>query len=483
MPDIRGTIAPAVLVPGMTCWRLAPSHRFSPLIDARSYYAALSEVLESAERQILIVGWDFDSSIRLTPDLEESGATLGETLRRLVETKPELHIRLLVWRGSIFYGDSAEFPPLFGHSWRDHERIHFVYDDCHPLGGSHHQKMLCIDDNLAFVGGIDLTRKRWDDPGHSLDKVRRIGGDEHDPVHDIQAVFDGQAAQTIAEIFRERWHCNTKEMLPELPLRRAPWPPSVRPMVRDARLGILRTLPTYEERYEVREIERFNLAALEAARRTIYIEAQYFALPEVAEVLAGKLEMDEGPEVVIVANRRSSGMIEQYVMAQKRDYLFAQLRRADRHRRLRLCYPVGVAESEYEIHIHSKLMIVDDSCLRIGSSNLNSRSMGLDSECDVALEAEGDATSRAIGRFRTRLVAEHLGMSTARVTAMLARTKSLVRTIDHLNHGPRRLRPYVEDVVPDSVPFGESLLDPPRPLDFDYLWKALLGSKGEPRAH
>jgi phosphatidylserine/phosphatidylglycerophosphate/cardiolipin synthase-like enzyme len=481
MPDLRGTPNSSVLVPGSTCWRLVPSRRFSLLIDARDYYAALAEVLETAERQILIAGWDFDSSIHLRPEIV-GGPMLGETLRRLVEVKPDLHVRLLIWRGSIFYGDSAEFPPLFGANWRDHERIHFVYDDCHPLGGSHHQKAVCIDDNLAFVGGIDLTRKRWDDPDHSPDRCRRFGGDDYDPVHDVQTVFDGQAAQAIAEMFRERWHCNTGEVLPELPLRRSPWPASVRPTVRDTKLGVLRTLPAYAERSEAREIERFNLAALETARRTIYIEAQYFALPEIAEILAEKLAQAAGPEIVIIANRRSTGMIEQYVMAQKRDFLFARLRRADREGRLRLYYPVGIDASEYEIHVHSKLLIVDDTCLRVGSSNLNGRSMGLDSECDIVLEAETDAARRAIGRYRCRLIAEHLGIPTARLTAMLATTKSLVRALDRLNHGPRRLRPYVEEAVPESVPFGESLLDPPRPLDFEYLWKTLLGSKNEPRA-
>lgn len=483
MADDRGDIVPSLLTPGVTCWKHLPCRRFSVLVDARDYYAALAKALSEARRHIMICAWDFDSSICLVPGADDDpGPTLGEMLRRGVESAPDLQIYLLVWRGSIFYGDSAEFPNLFGARWSDHERIHVVYDDCHPLGGSHHQKIVCLDDSLAFVGGIDLTRKRWDDASHSRHQCRRFTGQEYDPVHDVQAVFDGQAAQAIAEMFRERWHCNTGESLAALPLQRSFWPASVKPAVRDVRLGILRTQPAYGDRNEARQIEAFNLAALRAARRSIYIEAQYFALPEVAGILAGTLEGVDGPEVIIVANLRSSGMIEQYVMAQKRDFLFAGLRRADRHGRLRLYYPVNADESEYEIHIHSKLMIVDDHWLRVGSSNLNSRSMGLDSECDIVLQAEDEAARRAISRFRARLLAEHMGVSVERLTTAMGASRSLVSALDRLNGGPRRLRPYADGAAPESIPFGESLLDPPRPLDLAYLWKSLLGSRGESRA-
>ena len=40
--------------------------------------------------------------------------------------------------------------------------------------------------------------------------------------------------------------------------------------------------------------------------------------------------------------------------------------------------------------IHSKVMVVDDFLLRIGSANLNNRSMGTDTECDLAFAATGD---------------------------------------------------------------------------------------------
>ena len=64
------------------------------------------------------------------------------------------------------------------------------------------------------------------------------------------------------------------------------------------------------------------------------------------------------------------------------------LGRSDRFGRLRVYTPVTAGEQP--IYVHAKIMIVDDRLLRVGSSNLNNRSMGYDAECDLALEADDD---------------------------------------------------------------------------------------------
>ncbi|NIS17469.1 MAG: phospholipase, partial [candidate division Zixibacteria bacterium] len=47
-------------------------------------------------------------------------------------------------------------------------------------------------------------------------------------------------------------------------------------------------------------------------------------------------------------------------------------------------------DGETSVYMHSKLMIVDDRLAIMGSANLSNRSMGLDSECCLAIETEGD---------------------------------------------------------------------------------------------
>src|SRR5690606_8058988 len=107
------------------------------------------------------------------------------------------------------------------------------------------------------------------------------------------------------------------------------------------------------------------------------------------KALAQRLSEPYGPEVAILVTCSSRGMIEQFVMASNRDRLIRGLKKADRFGRLRIMYAVVPDGNggECEVLIHSKVVVVDDVFVRVGSSNLNNRSEGLDTECDVAVEA------------------------------------------------------------------------------------------------
>lgn len=91
--------------------------------------------------------------------------------------------------------------------------------------------------------------------------------------------------------------------------------------------------------------------------------------------------------------------------------LLQRLRTADRFGRLHVYAPVVPGLGEAHLHVHAKVLIVDDRLVRVGSANLNNRSMGLDTECDLMIEAGSDTqTQKAIAHFRNRLVGEHLGV-------------------------------------------------------------------------
>ncbi len=99
-------------------------------------------------------------------------------------------------------------------------------------------------------------------------------------------------------------------------------------------------------------------------------------------------------------------------MGALRDQVLQHLVAADHHRRLRLVYPAASRARGVSTFVHSKVMIVDDRLVRIGSANLSRRSMGVDSECDLAADAGTDERHRAgVQRIRDRLIGEHLGMS------------------------------------------------------------------------
>jgi uncharacterized membrane protein YdjX (TVP38/TMEM64 family) len=120
---------------------------------------------------------------------------------------------------------------------------------------------------------------------------------------------------------------------------------------------------------------------------------------------------------------------------------------------------------------------VDDDLFCIGSANLSNRSMALDTECSIAIEAQGDEPERrrirdAITRLRDRLLAEHLGTTPELVEAEIRqRGGSLHQAVEALQHPGRTLRvmepqttPELEALIPE-----QALFDPEKPIDPDQL--------------
>jgi phosphatidylserine/phosphatidylglycerophosphate/cardiolipin synthase-like enzyme len=469
-----------ILREGKTCWRRSPSRRVSFLVDGKAYFAAVAAALEKAQRRITIIGWDFNSAICLQPESAQR-LTLAEILHRLVAARPELHVYILIWRGSVFYGDNPElFQLLFSGKWA-HPRIHFKLDDAHPVASCHHQKIVTVDDAIAFCGGIDLTTRRWDDDSHTLcHALREADGEKYPPVHDVQVMVDGAAARDVCELTRQRWFNATGERIDPVVGEFDPWPDHVEAHVNDHPVGVARTQPRYRRARRAREIKAMIPAAVARAQDAVYIETQYFALPVVAKRLARHLRRPDGPEVIIVATRRSKGALEQFAMAAPRDRLFQRLRRADRYGRLGLFFAVAEGDPESEINIHSKITIVDDRFLRIGSANLNRRSMGVDTECDIAIEAEHGGARESIVSLRNALIAEHLCADVEAFEAAVEEHGSLLAAIEKLNGNSRCLVPY-EKPAKASVIFGRDLFDPARPLSLVGLWSRFISAWMRPR--
>lgn len=136
----------------------------------------------------------------------------------------------------------------------------------------------------------------------------------------------------------------------------------------------------------------------------------------------------------------------------RRARLIAALRQRDRYDRLRLYHPV----TRNRAPIHAKILIVDDEILRVGSSNMNNRSMRLDSECDVTIDCtagQNEDCADQIATIRDDLLAEHLGVPTRTVAATLARTGSLIATIEDLRFtGRKNGRDRRRTLVPYEIP-------------------------------
>ncbi|HEX9434665.1 MAG TPA: VTT domain-containing protein [Burkholderiales bacterium] len=475
---------PSILRPGYNCWTVARAERVALLVDAADYFKAFYEAALRAKRSITILGWDFNSQTRLHFDPLEPRinpnappALLGEFLNWLVQRRSSLHVHVLNWDYPMVFGTDREFPPLYGFGWTPARRVHLRYDDTHPVGGSHHQKVVLIDDTLAFLGGIDLTVRRWDTPGHAPDDPRRVAyGKPYPPFHDLMVALDGEAARQLALLTRERWLAATGQKLKPVTFRGVsdndPWPEGFPPDLQAVEVGIARTVPPRAEQPAIREVEKLYLDMIAVARKTLYIENQYFTAPRICAALEKRLAEPEGPEIVLVLRLLSHGWLEEHTMHVLRTRLIERLRKADRFGRFRVYYPhvPGLPEGCC-LDVHSKLMVVDDRILRIGSSNLCNRSFGLDTEADVALEARGrPQVANAIRRFRDRLVAEHLGVPVEKLRVEIERSGSLAGAIKLLAHDGRSMREL--DSLPewsDAVVNVAAVADPDEPIALDEL--------------
>ncbi|WP_370161903.1 phospholipase D-like domain-containing protein [Limimaricola soesokkakensis] len=458
-----------ILREGETCWRIARADRLAVIVDAADYFATIREVVRHAKRSVLFIGWDFDTRIELEPDAEEDGVpnTLGAYLEWVVEKTPDLQVHLLKWDLGIIETLSRGSTPLVLADWMTNERIHMKLDHAHPSGAAHHQKIVVIDDVLAFCGGIDITAKRWDTRSHLDEDPRRrrpTSKRHYGPWHDITTAISGEAAKALGDLARQRWFDATGETL-EAPGPQAPiWPSGLEPIAAGHPAAISRTLPAYKEREEVREIEALYLEVIARAKKTLYIESQYFASRRIAEAMATRLREPDGPEIVVVNPHTAQGWLEEKAMGTARARLLRLVRDADRYDRFRLYTPV--AEGGAHIYVHAKVVIMDDLLMRVGSSNMNNRSMGFDTECDVSIEAHGatapELRERIVG-LRNDLLAEHLGRSNAEVEEEIRRRGSLVRAIDALSGKGRSLVPFEAPDFSDIVEYElaeTDLLDP-----------------------
>ncbi|MGQ0522260.1 MAG: VTT domain-containing protein [Betaproteobacteria bacterium] len=467
-----------VLAPGRNCWRIERAQRMRFLVDGEEYFTALRRAIPRAQRTIFILGWDIDSRVRLMPDGANDGLPeeLCEFLNAVVSRRRGLRAYILSWDFAMLFALEREWLPVYKLDWRTHRRLSFRLDARHPLGASHHQKVVVIDDALAFVGGFDLTQRRWDTSQHAAEDPRRrdTNGAPYGPFHDIQAMVDGDAARAIGELARERWHRAVGSRA--RPVTSTPrtdlWPADCRPEITDVDVAIARTEPPLSNKAGVYEIRQLHTDMIAAARRHLYMENQYFTSSVVGNAIAQRLAEPGGPEAVVIVPRRESGWLEETTMGVLRARLHRRLRQADAANRYRLYCPHLPDIATGCLNLHSKLLAADDELLTVGSANLSNRSMGFDTECNLVLEAAGDQRVRsAIAAIRNRLLAEHLGSDPDRVSAELARRCSLIETIEALRTAGRTLEPLEPAVTADIdalVP-AEAVIDPERPVDPDEL--------------
>lgn len=430
-----------------TRWRTARAGRVAWLVDSQAYFSAAYDALLKARRSILLLGWGFDPRTRLAPDggaQSNQSDEIGKVLLRLAEQRPDLDIRLLVWKSSLPISATQEFFPHRAREWFEGTRIKFQLDDCVPIGACHHQKLLVIDDEVAFTGGGDFATDRWDSVAHRDEDNRRLHLDHsfHAPRHEVMVMVDGEAAHALGDLFRERWARAVDEVsasVTETP-RPDAWPEQIRPDLKDIDIHIARTEPAWRHHPATQEIRRLARDSIYEARFHIYLENQYFTSPLIAEALAARLAEPYGPEVVLVSTRYAPSWFDRLTMDRVRGVMIRRLQEADVFGRFRAYSPVTAGGRP--IIVHSKVTVIDDRIVRIGSANLNNRSFGYDTELEIGLETRFDTGRATVARLRNMLIGHFLSRDADAVQRAMGPEDSLIRAIETLNrHG--RLKPIV----------------------------------------
>jgi phosphatidylserine/phosphatidylglycerophosphate/cardiolipin synthase-like enzyme len=355
------------------------------LVDGVEAFTAFAEAIDRAQTSIWLAGWFFSPELRLR---REDERTLAELLAEAAE---RVDVRVLAWAGAplpVFHPDRSEArgmrDALVGRS-----RVVCALDGHERPLHCHHEKLMIVDGDVAFVGGIDLTSFHGDRLDSSDHPARGELG-----WHDAAARLRGPAVADVAAHFRLRWHAVTGERLAE---------PAAPAAAGDVELQVVRTVP--ERIYDELPNGDFSildsyLRAFRSARRLIYVENQFLWSPEVVDVLAAKLRRppdDRFRLLVVLPINPNNG----------RDDTRGQLgllAAADANaRRFLACALYQRGEGARPIYVHAKIAIVDDEWLTIGSANLNEHSLFNDTEVNLA--ARNPALARAT---RLRLWGEHL---------------------------------------------------------------------------
>ena len=466
-----------ILVPGETCLGLSSCDRAGVLIDACDYYAALYAQARAAERRILLAGWQFNSDAALLRGDEaisaEQPVELLPFLVALCRERPELQVRILAWDFNPVFALEREWLQRAVFDLVTPDNLRFEFDGRHVPGACHHQKLAVVDDRVAFVGGIDLASARWDDRRHLSDNpLRYEKGAPQKPYHDTMAWVSGPAVRDLERLFLQRWNEACGEgLVPLTPGRTVP-PGIERGLSLETKeVALLRTLRTPDQ--VVTETLSFYKAAIRSATRSIYLETQYLTARSIHDALVERLtDREREPvDVVLMMPLGADTPKERLVLGAAQERLLTSLSRHAESAPGRLRVYGSSADgcgdnSRKPTFIHSKLLIVDDRLLLIGSANLTNRSLLLDSELGLAFESSepGDALSLGIARLRAELLGEHAGVEP---DPKYFAGDGLIPRLDRLLPGCRLIARQLDEELARSAPVLrlEKLFDPQKPLD------------------
>jgi phosphatidylserine/phosphatidylglycerophosphate/cardiolipin synthase-like enzyme len=354
-------------------------------VDGAAALTAIAATLEAARSHVHISGWHTSPDFRLTRNPD--GPLLRDLLADLADRLP---VRLLMWAGPPvpLFQPTRKMAEAARDEFSRDSRIACVLDARERSLHCHHEKVIVVDDEVAFVGGIDMTAlsgDRYDDTSH---RPRGALG-----WHDGAVELRGPAVADVASHFAARWTEVAQEAIT---------PPAPPPPAGDVTVQLTRTVP--ENTYRFAPSGKFGIAetylkALRRAERLVYLENQFLWSTEVVDLLCEKLRnppRDDFRVLLVLPSRPNNG-------ADTTRGQLGRLLAAGPDRVLATTIYSHEENRTSRLYVHAKIAVIDDEWLTLGSANLNEHSLFNDTEVNIA------TCDRALARqTRLQLWAEHL---------------------------------------------------------------------------
>jgi phosphatidylserine/phosphatidylglycerophosphate/cardiolipin synthase-like enzyme len=400
---------------------LRSGNRVRPLVDGEAAFGAICRAVETARHSV----WVTIAFLHDDFEMPDGRGSLFDLLDGATERG--LDVRVIFWRspqqedempGVHFPGTEDQRRALGDRGSRFQARW-----DLLPGELCHHQKSWLVDageeGELAFVGGINLNPSSLSEPGHPP----RAEGN----THDVYVELRGPAATDVHHNFVQRWN-EASERHREDGAWPGPkesgdlsFPEKLSPAGGDVPVQITRTVrrETYAAGHptpggrpfaiakgEFSVLDQY-LAAIDAAHRSIYIEDQVIASPQIIQGIDAALE--RGIEVVFLVPVNAHPAFQAARKDPEMAPFFEPLHALARFQHFCLAgIASNVGSGQYhDVYVHAKIALVDDAWATIGSTNVADRSFRGDTELNASFWHE--ATVRAL---RVELLQEHLGVDT-----------------------------------------------------------------------
>jgi phospholipase D1/2 len=484
-----------VLKAGSNCMGIFDARETGVIVDACDYYRAFYQSAVQARRYMLLAGWQFDSDVRILRGQDAKQAMLDvrfiQFLDALCEKTPELEIYVLAWDFSAVFSLEREWFQEILFNWSTNKRVHFRFDNIHAAGATHHQKFVIVDGTIAFVGGMDICSSRWDDRYHHNNPERiDADGRTYGSYHDIQTYHTGTVVKELVDIFVQRW-VDSGAVALKLPTAdgAVSFDASQAFPLPTNRVAISRTqaATVQTRRPKIQEIRRLFIDAIMSADQLIYLENQYFSSQAIYWTLISRMALPDRPrlQIIMMLPDRLPFTEELFLgLPQVRMLRSLQQVAEKTGHRLSVYSSAAVDEGTRKMtFIHSKLLLIDDKFLTIGSANATNRSMGLDTELNVSWEADPESQPElvaAIRGLRCSLLAEHSGLYGKGEDQRFEQVEALTEGLECLadDHSARLCR-YAPDPALDKSDLPEVLepiskvVDPEKPVDGELVFEAL----------